>query len=190
VRSPVSEISVKLTGRVAEGYAKEIGLTAEAKGGRAGIRVNCPGDFSLWGPYEELRLLIELPESYAAGFEASSGSGDIVFSGPADPVKLTAGSGDIEVTDSTGLLELRAGSGDIVAKPAKIARTSLRCGSGDIEFKAPPRGSFEYSAKSGSGDIVVEGRATDSGAAQSGTIGGGGPEVQAQTGSGDISIES
>ena len=190
VRSSAPEIRAKLSGRVAERFAKEIELRAEAKGSVARIDVDCPLDFDLRGNDEDLELLIELPYSYAADFEASSGSGDIVFSGTAGSVKLTVGSGDIEVADSNGLLELRAGSGDIVAKPAKVARTSIRSGSGDIAFKTPKGSSFAYSARSGSGDIVVGGRTMDSGGARSGIIGSGGPEVQAQTGSGDISIES
>jgi DUF4097 and DUF4098 domain-containing protein YvlB len=127
------------------------------------------------------------------GFKVQTASGDIAIdsAGRGDAWAQT-GSGDIDLKSVSGALAAQTGSGTIKAAGTPSSPWKLQTGSGDIQLttgNAP----MDLDASTGSGNIS----APSSVAVQSSKdhhhlrtqLNGGGPEVRAATGSGDIRID-
>jgi hypothetical protein len=126
------------------------------------------------------------------GFTVGTGSGNIYAeqSGDGD-VKAETGSGNIELRDLRGALKATTGSGDIKAGGAPTSDWRLETGSGNIELW-PGSAGFTLDASTGSGSIHTEHEMAVQGSFDkhhiTGKVGGGGPTVRAQTGSGDVRV--
>jgi len=125
-------------------------------------------------------------------FNVGTGSGNIYAeqSGSGD-AKAETGSGNIELKDLHGALHAQTGSGDIKASGSPSSDWKLGTGSGSIELWPGSTG-FTLDASTGSGSIRTDKEMSVQGSFDKhhivGKVGGGGPTLRAETGSGDIRI--
>lgn len=126
------------------------------------------------------------------GFAAGTGSGSIYAEqvGTGD-VKAETGSGSIELKNLHGGLRAETGSGSIKASGVPSAAWRLETGSGSIEIWTG-NAAFTLDAETGFGSIHTDREITTQGSLGhhhvTGRIGGGGPAVRIETGSGSIRI--
>ena len=132
------------------------------------------------------------------GFKAQTASGNIaIVSAGQGGARAQTGSGDIELTGVNGALQAQTGSGAIKAVGKPTSPWKLQTGSGNIEVvtgSAP----MDIDASTGSGAISALSAPSPSSLAMQSSrdqhhlraqLNGGGPEVRAETGSGDIRID-
>ncbi len=119
-----------------------------------------------------------------------TGSGDIDFQGSAPgEIKASTGSGSIRLNGISGPLNARTGSGDIEANGAITGPSRLQSGSGSIRAHVGRDTRLNVEASTGSGAIRVAGNSPSDRAHHLSTaLNGGGPTLEARTGSGDIAI--
>lgn len=139
--------------------------------------------------------------------KAQTGSGSVRAHGVAGPAELQTGSGDIdlqqiasgEVRSATGsgsirihgldgALTARTGSGDIEADGSITGSSRLQSGSGSIRVHIGHDAHFNVDATTGSGSIRIAGAPDSEHHHVSAPVNGGGPTLEAHTGSGDIEI--
>ena len=126
------------------------------------------------------------------GFKVETGSGNIYAeqTGEGD-VRAQTGSGSIELKEIHGALHAGTGSGNIKITGSPSGDWKLDTGSGTIEFW-PGNTGFVLDASTGSGSVHSDHEMTVQGSFDrhhvTGKIGGGGPTVRIQTGSGDVRI--
>ena len=126
------------------------------------------------------------------GFTLQTGSGNInaAQTGTGD-VKAETGSGSIELKSLRGGLQAQTGSGNIKVFGTPAGPWRIHTGSGSVELWTGNAG-MTLDASTGSGsvhsdrEIVLQGTIDRHHA--KGAIGGGGPEVHVETGSGNIRI--
>ena len=119
--------------------------------------------------------------------ELQTGSGDIELQQQAaGEVRAQTGSGSIRIQGLAGALTARTGSGDIEANGNLVGASKLQTGSGSIRAHIAHDAHFNVDASTGSGSIHVAGLTGQR--HLSGPINGGGPSLEAHTGSGDIEI--
>jgi hypothetical protein len=126
------------------------------------------------------------------GFQVDTGSGNIYAEQTGDgDVRAQTGSGSIELRGLHGALRAETGSGNIKATGAVAGPWKLTTGSGSVELWTGDTG-FALDAGTGSGDIHSDREMLTQGTIGkhhvTGKIGGGGPEVRVETGSGNIRI--
>jgi DUF4097 and DUF4098 domain-containing protein YvlB len=127
------------------------------------------------------------------GFNVSTGSGDIYAeqAGGQGDVKAQTGSGNLELRNLRGGLRGGTGSGDIKVGGTPTSPWHLETGSGNIEFWSG-NSAFTLDASTGSGSIHTDREMMTQGSSDhhhvTGKLGGGGPTVRIETGSGDIRI--
>jgi DUF4097 and DUF4098 domain-containing protein YvlB len=132
-------------------------------------------------------------DAVAAPTFASTGSGSIQgdLTGSGD-VDVHTGSGNIEMRGVNGGLRARTGSGHINADGNVKGSWQLHSGSGGIRLALGSTGGFNLNVHTGSGSIHSELPITVQGTIGKrelrGSVRGGGPEVEVQTGSGDVEI--
>jgi DUF4097 and DUF4098 domain-containing protein YvlB len=109
-------------------------------------------------------------------------------------VDVVASSGDITVTGAGAPLRIHASSGDIVVDGQPTGRWELGTSSGDVTLRLPANASFDFDARSNSGDIrsnhpvtVVSGNLARR--RLQGQVRGGGARVDVTTSSGSIRVE-
>lgn len=142
---------------------------------------------------------------------ATSGSGSVRAHGISGPAELRTGSGDIELQQAVGGnvkaetgsgsiringlnggLNARTGSGDIEANGHLNGSSRLNTGSGSIRMSLSDDSRFDLDASTGSGSIRVHfpgaPQSDDSRHHLNGPVNGGGPLLEAHTGSGDVEI--
>ena len=125
-----------------------------------------------------------------------SGSGDIELEQEAaGEVKVQTGSGSIRINGLNGGLTARTGSGDVEANGHLTGPARLASGSGSVRLNLAPDAHFELEASTGSGSIRVNfpnapQQSDESRHHLTGAVNGGGPVLEARTGSGDIEINS
>ncbi len=125
-----------------------------------------------------------------------SGSGDIELQqDSAGEVKAQTGSGSIRINGLNGALTARTGSGDVEANGRLNGPARLASGSGSVRLNLTPDAHFELEASTGSGSIKVNypnapQQGDDRRHHLTGAVNGGGPVLEARTGSGDIEINS
>jgi DUF4097 and DUF4098 domain-containing protein YvlB len=127
-----------------------------------------------------------------APVKAHAGSGSIEISNAAVEVEAGTGSGTIHLTDISGRLNARTGSGSINVSGDPTQDWTLHTGSGSVHVRVPPSAGFNLRAHTGSGSIKVEqgfSEQFESGRHNvEGKVRGGGPLMEASTGSGSIQI--
>jgi len=127
------------------------------------------------------------------GFTADTGSGDISIAqtGTGD-VKAQTGSGNIDLRGIHGGLRAGTGSGNIRLDGSPSASWTLHSGSGNIEVNSDGAG-FTLDASCGSGSIHIDREMMAQGNQNrhhvQGKVGGGGPSVHIDTGSGNIRVQ-
>ena len=154
------------------------------------------GDVTIDGVGENAKLSTGSGNIHATGlhggFTAETGSGDIYVeqSGDGD-VKAHTGSGNVELRNVRGGLRAGTGSGDIKVAGAATAPWKLETGSGNVEYWAGSS-PLNLDASTGSGSIHTDHEMLTQGSSDrhhvTGKIGGGGPTVRIETGSGDIRV--
>jgi hypothetical protein len=126
------------------------------------------------------------------GFSLETGSGTIEAeqSGAGD-VKAETGSGSIALKNLHGGLRARTGSGNINVGGIPAAPWRIETGSGSVELETGNAG-LTLDAETGSGSVQCDREIVPEGTAErrhlKGKIGGGGPMVRVETGSGNIRI--
>ncbi len=123
-----------------------------------------------------------------------TGSGDVsVTQSSAEEVRVATGSGNVSIAAVTGRLTAETGSGDVLVEGRPEQPWKLRAGSGNLHLKVSGPG-YDLEAETSSGDIRVDAPITMQGAVNRrrvrGTVGSGGVLISAETGSGDIVVES
>ena len=132
--------------------------------------------------------------SHAGPVSVHTGSGDIIYSGDATSLSLGAGSGDITVGHAVAkTAKIGSGSGDIVVHWGKLAAGATikaSSGSGDLDLYFPAATVIAGKISTGSGDVNTDFPALIHGSHHSYTLSGGpgAITVEADTGSGDISL--
>jgi len=125
-------------------------------------------------------------------FTLGTGSGNIDAEqvSPGD-VKANTGSGSIELKNVHGGLHAGTGSGHVKVEGAPTASWLIHTGSGSVELWTENAG-LKLDASTGSGGIHTDREISSQGSMDhhhlKGTIGGGGPEVRVETGSGSIKV--
>lgn len=126
------------------------------------------------------------------GFSLETGSGNVYAeqTGKGD-VKAETGSGSIELKNLNGGLHAETGSGSIKAGGTPTVPWKLETGSGSVEIWTGTAG-LTLDAETGSGSIHSDREIATQGTSEhhhmKGKIGGGGPVVKIETGSGSIRI--
>ena len=126
------------------------------------------------------------------GFSAGTGSGSIYAEqvGEGD-VEAQTGSGSIELKNLHGGLHAQTGSGGVKVTGTPTASWRILTGSGGVELWTGSA-AFTLDAKTGSGSVHSDREITTQGTIEhrrlAGKIGGGGPTVRIETGSGGIHI--
>lgn len=125
--------------------------------------------------------------------ELHTGSGDIELQqAVGGNVKADTGSGSIRINGLNGALTARTGSGDIEASGHVDGSSRLNTGSGSIRMSVTGDSRFDLNASTGSGSIRVHFPGAPQGDDDhhhvNAQINGGGPLLEAHTGSGDIEI--
>jgi len=126
------------------------------------------------------------------GFTVETGSGSIYAEqvGTGD-VKAETGSGSIELKNLHGGLHAETGSGSIKAGGTPSAQWRLQTGSGSVEIWTGAA-AFTLEAETGSGSIHCDREIASQGTMEhhhlAGKIGGGGPTIRVESGSGNIRI--
>ena len=125
-------------------------------------------------------------------FSVDTGSGDIYADQTGDgEVKAQTGSGSIELRNLHGGLKAETGSGNIKVGGTPVAPWKLETGSGSVEVWTG-NAALTLDAESGSGSIHTDREMTTQGSSDrhhvTGKIGGGGPTVRVETGSGSIRV--
>lgn len=125
-------------------------------------------------------------------FSVETGSGSIFAdeNGSGD-VKAETGSGSIELHHIKGALKAETGSGSIKADGTPITAWKLQTGSGSVEIWTN-NAAFTLDAETGSGSVHSDREMMTQGTQErrhlSGKVGGGGPMVRIETGSGSIRV--
>jgi len=126
------------------------------------------------------------------GFSAGTGSGSIYAEqvGEGD-VEAQTGSGSIELKNLHGGLHAQTGSGGVKVTGIPTASWRILTGSGGVELWTGSA-AFTLDAKTGSGSVHSDREIATQGTIEhrhlAGKIGGGGPAVRIETGSGGIHI--
>ncbi len=126
------------------------------------------------------------------GFTVGTGSGNIYAEqiGSGD-VKASTGSGSIELKNLRGGLQAGTGSGNIKIDGTPAAPWRIHTGSGSVELWTSNAG-LTLDASTGSGSVHSDREIVSQGTIDhhhvKGAIGGGGPAVRVETGSGNIRV--
>jgi len=126
-------------------------------------------------------------------FHGSTGSGRITMlqTAPGD-VNVSTGSGNSDLKGVVGGVRASAGSGRITVEGRMTADWNLDTGSGAVRVALPEDAAFDLDAETGSGGIEIGHSLTVTGKISKkhlrGSVGGGGPELRIDTGSGGIQI--
>ncbi|MGI9261098.1 MAG: DUF4097 family beta strand repeat-containing protein [Woeseiaceae bacterium] len=132
-------------------------------------------------------------EGIAGSFKGKSGSGRIRLeqTAPGDVV-VSTGSGSSNLNGVAGSLSASSGSGRITVDGRQEGDWTLDTGSGSIRVSLPEDAAFDLDAESRSGRIDIEHPLTVEGQMSkrhvTGTVRGGGPKLEIETGSGKIRV--
>ena len=127
-----------------------------------------------------------------ANLQTGSGNIELDETGPGD-VRAQTGSGSIKLNGISGGLQAQTGSGEIEAAGKPTGEWKLGTGSGSIHLTVGKTTAFNLNASSGSGGIHVSQPINLQGDLNqhhiTAAVNGGGPTIQARTGSGSIHID-
>jgi Toastrack DUF4097 len=133
-------------------------------------------------------------ERIAGGFAGHTGSGSVrLVQTASGDIDVSTGSGSCDLTDVQGAAHVRTGSGSITLSGIQEGPWDLQTGSGSIRVALPADAAFDLDARSSSGSVHTEHPVTVQGRVERGTlrgpVRGGGPLLQARTGSGEIRLD-
>jgi len=141
--------------------------------------------------YRNISIDYEIHVPADAFLTATTGSGNVTDDGVGANAKLNTGSGSIELRNLHGGLRAETGSGSIKAGGTPSAQWRLQTGSGSVELWTGTA-AFTLDAATGGGSIHCDREIASQGTMDhhhvAGKIGGGGPTVHIETGSGSIHI--
>lgn len=132
-------------------------------------------------------------EGIGGAFDGKSGSGSIYLeqTAPGDVV-VSTGSGSSNLISVTGAVRASSGSGRIAVDGRQEGDWKLDTGSGSVRVSLPADAAFNLDAESNSGGIDIDHPLTVEGRISKkhviGTVRGGGPLLQIDTGSGRIRV--
>ncbi len=130
----------------------------------------------------------------AGGLKASTGSGNLrlELTAPGD-LDAESGSGGIEATGVRGSLRAHTGSGGIDISGEPSGDWAVHAGSGNITIHLKQDAAFDLYAHTSSGRVQLDHPVTVTGTISPkelrGKVRGGGPLIEAKTGSGDIRVQ-
>lgn len=142
--------------------------------------------------YEDVQIHYDLVVPAETGLDAKTGYGNVDVTGVRRPVEIATGYGDVRLSEPTGRVSVRTGYGNIEITGHPTEDWTLRSGYGDIRLELPPDAAFAVDFRTGYGGVdsdhplTLEGRL--SGSRVRGQVRGGGPEIRARTGYGDLSL--
>ena len=133
-------------------------------------------------------------ESINGEVRANTGSGNVrIEQSSLSDLRLNTGSGNVVASSVHGPLVAQTGSGDIRVEGTQTGEWKLEAGSGTIHVRLPADAAFDFYAHTGSGHIDTQHPITMTGSLSHhelrGKVRGGGPLLQARTGSGNINIQ-
>ena len=133
-------------------------------------------------------------ESINGSLAANTGSGSVrIEHSSLTDVKINTGSGEVTAGGVRGPLKIMTGSGDIRVEGVQTGEWKLEAGSGTITVHLPSDAAFDFYAHTGSGRIDSQHPITMTGSLNRhelrGQVRGGGPLLEARTGSGNINIQ-
>jgi hypothetical protein len=108
-------------------------------------------------------------------------SGDIHVNDAKSSVKVQSTSGDIEALNAGGPVDVRVTSGDVQVSLAVPNSVTAHTTSGDVTVSVPQDGKYKVMTSHGSGDVTVNGLASD---ASSKNV------IDVRAGSGDVTVAS
>jgi len=132
-------------------------------------------------------------EGVGGAFDGKSGSGSIYLeqTAPGDVV-VSTGSGSSNLSGVAGSVSASAGSGRITVDGRQEGDWKLDTGSGSVRVSLPADAAFDLDAESHSGGIDIDHPLTVEGRISKkhviGTVRGGGPRLEIETGSGRIRV--
>ena len=123
---------------------------------------------------------------------AQTGSGSIKIVRAGGSLHAQTGSGNIEADAVGGEVHAQTGSGSIDVRQTARADVNVQTGSGSVTLTLPPDAAYTLNAQTGSGSISTAQPLTVQGRVRrnhvTGTVRGGGNNIQVRTGSGSIDI--
>ncbi len=133
-------------------------------------------------------------QGVGGNLRAHSGSGDLqVELSAAGDVDLETGSGNIDALGIRGSLRAETGSGRIDVAGDPTGGWSVHAGSGNLTIHLKSDAAFDLYAHTSSGHVKLDHPVTVTGTISPkelrGKVRGGGPLIEAKTGSGDIRVE-
>ena len=132
--------------------------------------------------------------SVRGGVEASAGSGRVELDDISGHIEVDTGSGRVRISGARGSLDVDTGSGDIRAYGEMEGDWRVEASSGDVTIRLPQEATFDFNARTSSGDIQSDHPVTIQGRMRRnelrGSVGGGGDLLHIRTSSGDIRIKS
>ncbi|MBN1440955.1 MAG: DUF4097 family beta strand repeat protein [Anaerolineales bacterium] len=136
---------------------------------------------------------IEVKASSAQSYTLDTSSGKVVAEDATGRIKARSGFGDIRVSGSEAVLDLSTNSGSIEFRGSLgDGDSTLRTNFGDIAVYLPADAGFEVDLSTDFGDVecgfAVTSTEHDS-TRVTGTVGAGGPRLEASTNSGDVSVQ-
>ncbi len=136
---------------------------------------------------------VEVLSSTADYYNLDTSSGKVTAGDTRGRIKARSGFGDIDIRGTDAVLDLSTNSGSIEFTGSLAAGTStLHTNFGDVRIHLPPGAQFEFDLTTNFGDVKCGFSAATSRSDSThleGTVGEGGPRLQASTNSGSISIQ-
>ncbi|MBN1657614.1 MAG: hypothetical protein JXA93_04390 [Anaerolineae bacterium] len=134
-------------------------------------------------------LDIEVPAD--ARVVVDSGAGQVIVTGVAGELDLHTGAGEVIARDATGGGRLDTGAGAVRYEGEPINDLTLQTGAGEIVIALPPGANVDLDLTTGIGDVDVVGFDVDGSVSMhnvQGSIGTGGPTIEAHTGAGRVQV--
>jgi hypothetical protein len=188
----------------------ELAFLAERDGGDLVLRSEWRGDERLLGGRPSMDLDVALPRSFpvdrveaavgdvtldgvAGDVDAESETGDVRARRVAGSVRAVTSTGDVVVDAPERLRDVRTETGDVaVDVPALDGDTAVRAETGDVEAALAPDLDADLRARTDTGDVSVTGLsladATREERVVVGTLGDGGPALDLETETGDVTV--
>ncbi len=136
---------------------------------------------------------VEVLSSTADYYNLDTSSGKVTAGDTRGRIKARSGFGDIDIRGTDAVLDLSTNSGSIEFTGSLAAGTStLHTSFGDIRVYLPKDAPFEFDLTTDFGDVECGFSATTSRSDSThleGTVGGGGPLLQASTNSGSVRVQ-
>jgi len=128
------------------------------------------------------------------GLKASTSGGDVELSKIDGMISASTSGGDIDIRSANGKVGASTSGGDITLYyNGKNEGIELKTSGGDIDIRIPDNFEAEVYLKTSGGDIDYQAEARVEETSKYkfvGTMNGGGPELNAKTSGGDISVET